>query len=369
MVRCFRLPFHRRLRIREMPFRRPVARRPYRGRVAREGGVAVLSNEWRAWVAENLLLRVPRKALVASLIASGVPRAVAARELSAIGRSPLLAGANRVARLVRRHEIVARLLRDVAKTGKGLERRSGVSVDEFYERYYAANAPVVLTDALAPWPEVLRWTPARLAERFGDVVVSVMTARDSDPLYEVNYAAHTSPMPLRDLCRRIEEAGTTNDFYLGANNQLTRQPGMEALARDVDPPHPLFDDRRDGAFSMWIGPAGSVTALHHDTANVLFCQAYGRKRVLLFPPFELSLLRSAHHGVHNEIDAEHPDLDAFPDFADVVRREVELAPGDGLFIPVGWWHHVRALTPSVSVSFTNFRVSNRFAWYYPGSAK
>ena len=28
-----------------------------------------------------------------------------------------------------------------------------------------------------------------------------------------------------------------------------------------------------------------------------------------------------------------------------------VGPGEVLFIPKGWWHHVRSLTPSISLSF------------------
>jgi ribosomal protein L16 Arg81 hydroxylase len=96
------------------------------------------------------------------------------------------------------------------------------------------------------------------------------------------------------------------------------------------------------------------------------CQVYGRKRVLLCPPFELSLIRNTHHGVYSDIDAESPDLDAFPEFAKISRKEVVLSPGEALFIPVGWWHHVRTLEMSINLAFTNFRAPNEFGWYGPG---
>jgi ribosomal protein L16 Arg81 hydroxylase len=112
-----------------------------------------------------------------------------------------------------------------------------------------------------------------------------------------------------------------------------------------------------------------VTPLHHDTANVLFCQAFGKKKITLFPAFELFLTHDAHHGVHSPIDLDHPDLEAYPQFSEAMRKEVELSPGEGLLIPLGWWHHVRALDVSISVSFTNFRRPNYYDWYYPGLVK
>jgi hypothetical protein len=51
------------------------------------------------------------------------------------------------------------------------------------------------------------------------------------------------------------------------------------------------------------------------------------------------------------VDVEHPDLGAHPAFAGAHHYDVLLGPGDGLFIPKGWWHYVRALTPSWSLNF------------------
>jgi ribosomal protein L16 Arg81 hydroxylase len=42
-----------------------------------------------------------------------------------------------------------------------------------------------------------------------------------------------------------------------------------------------------------------------------------------------------------------------------------LEPGEAIFIPVGWWHHVKSLEVSISVSFTNFVFPNYYEWKYP----
>ena len=54
------------------------------------------------------------------------------------------------------------------------------------------------------------------------------------------------------------------------------------------------------------------------------------------------------------VDAEHPDLAKFPLFVNVPSAlclETVLGPDDTLFIPCGYWHYVRALTPSFSLNF------------------
>jgi ribosomal protein L16 Arg81 hydroxylase len=46
---------------------------------------------------------------------------------------------------------------------------------------------------------------------------------------------------------------------------------------------------------------------------------------------------------------------------------VILEPGESLFIPIGWWHRVVSLEPSISVSLRSFIWDGGCAWYLPGS--
>jgi hypothetical protein len=333
-----------------------------------------LAGSWVAWVVENTALGAPRDALVAALCAAGVPERVARREVDAIRRRPAMGGAVRVGQRVQRHELYSRLRRELASLAREpleVERRAHLSADEFFDRYYAGNVPVVVTDALEPWPNLARWNPAYFKDAFGDVEVEVMTGRDADPACDANVEAFSSKTNLGAFCDRVTSAGTTNDIYLVANNRATNRPALAPLLADVATPHPYLEPGRDASWtSLWFGPAGTVTPLHHDTANVLFCQVHGRKRLVLVPPFELSLMDAMHHGVYSAPNDVEPtdgegDLDpgelAYPSY-----KQVILAPGEGLFIPVGWWHRVRALDVSISLAFTAFRRPNRFEWYYPG---
>jgi ribosomal protein L16 Arg81 hydroxylase len=70
-------------------------------------------------------------------------------------------------------------------------------------------------------------------------------------------------------------------------------------------------------------------------------------------------------GVFSEVDCESPDNVAHPAFQNAHKRELVLEPGEALFLPVGWWHHVRALDVSITVTFTNFIYPNSFEWDHP----
>ena len=64
--------------------------------------------------------------------------------------------------------------------------------------------------------------------------------------------------------------------------------------------------------------------------------------------------------------AEPGIVQRFPKLDGLHVHRVTLAPGDALFVPLGWWHQVTALDFSVTVTHTNFRWKNDFHEGHPG---
>jgi len=324
------------------------------------------------WAAENLLRGVSRDEVIHALEAHGVSRDEADRQVDAVRASPAFVAAGALSRRVRQLEMMAalhtHLAREAPRPG-AVERRERVAAEEFFERYYATNTPVLITDLCASWEAIRRWSPAYFKERIGDVEVQATSGRDGDPDYDMHTAQHSQLTRMGDFVDRVVAAGETNDFYLVANNRNMDRGPLQVLFDDVILPAGILDPSRvAGCVALWFGPGGTVTPLHHDTSNILFSQVYGRKRVTLIAPAEISLLNGI-RGVYAAIDCEKPDLARHPTFAGVVQKQVDLGPGDTLFLPVGWWHHVRALDVSISLAFTNFVRPNSFDWYRPGTCK
>jgi lysine-specific demethylase 8 len=106
--------------------------------------------------------------------------------------------------------------------------------------------------------------------------------------------------------------------------------------------------------NAWIGPRRTVTPLHTDPHHNLLCQVYGTKAVVLFPPSESANMYPFQTGLStnsSQVDARRPDLLQFPGFANAAGLRCVLRPGQVLYLPVGWWHYVESLSPSISVSF------------------
>ena len=93
-------------------------------------------------------------------------------------------------------------------------------------------------------------------------------------------------------------------------------------------------------------------------------QIIGRKRVRLVAPCELPRIYNMRH-CFTDVDAKAVDLQRFPAMAGVTIHDCVLEPGEILFLPVGWWHHVEALDISVTLAATNFRWNNDFYTNYP----
>lgn len=234
-----------------------------------------------------------------------------------------------------------------------IERRSALSREEFFRDYFHANRPVILQGLLDDWPAYRLWSPEYLKSTCGDAQVEIMAGRDADPNFEINCERHRATISFGDYVDCVVD-GSGNDSYLVANNRFLETGPGQKLLRDIVPFPEYLDggDLRCRAF-FWLGPAGTITPLHHDTMSLFLAQVVGHKRIAFISPDQTQHMYNR-VGVFSDVDYERPDLARFPLFGHVVAEDFILNPGEVLFIPVGWWHHVRSLTASISVSFTNF---------------
>lgn len=245
---------------------------------------------------------------------------------------------------------------------KHIERRSNVSRAEFLEEYYAANTPVILSGLMDGWKACTRWGPEYFKTVRGDETVEIQAGRDKNPAYEEDDSQLRKTVKFSDYIDMVTTGGETNDYYLTARNNFFSRPGTKALLNDIEVFREYLktDNPGDGTF-LWYGPKGTITPLHHDLMNIFMAQVQGRKRVILIPSSESDLVYND-FAVYSPVDPVNPDYARHPKFRAATVYDVELAPGEVLFLPVGWWHHVTSLDVSMTVSFNNFVFLNEFKW-------
>jgi hypothetical protein len=336
--------------------------------------VVAIDQEWRRWVAENVLLRNEPLSIVEAMVRAGVDRATAMWEVQAAIDHPYIRAARQLAisaagaagnldaKIEKRDWVLDCYRRAAlqATTHGKVPRTTKLSRQAFLDNYYALNRPVVMTGAMDEWPAMTRWTADELKRRLGNRVVSVQANRDNDANYEVNSAKLRSEMTFGEFIDVTETVGETNNYYITANNSETNREALKDLWNDIIPfTDYLRDDDPSNRGFFWFGPKGTVTPLHHDLTNNFMAQVRGRKLVRLIAPYELPNLYNNRH-CYSAVNLDNIDYDQFPLFRNVTVIDVEIGPGDLLFLPVGWWHYVRGLETSITMTFTNFVFDNDF---------
>ncbi|KAI8961619.1 Clavaminate synthase-like protein [Daldinia sp. FL1419] len=173
--------------------------------------------------------------------------------------------------------------------------------------------------------------------------------------------------------------------YLAQHPLFTQLPVLrnDILIPDycytTPPPHPADPsidqpELDEPLLNAWFGPPGTITPLHTDPYHNILTQVVGRKYVRLYSPSNTNRMQA--RGKENGVEMGNTSLmdvgivegwDAIPDeeeeeeerlseedlanFREVPFLDCILEPGDALYIPIGWWHYVRGLSISFSVSF------------------
>ncbi len=225
---------------------------------------------------------------------------------------------------------------------------------------FGGGAPCVLRGLVRDWPAVAvgRDSPAALVQylaRFdsGKPVDAIMTPPEvegrifyNDTLTGFNFLRNQ--LPIAKLAEQVlRYAAFVHPPAVAAQSALIAEclPGFTA-----ENPLTLLDARVQPR--IWLGNA-ITTPTHLDEWNNIGCVVVGRRRFTLFPPGQIrnlyiGPLDFAPTGAPMSlVQLRAPDFVRFPKFREALSAAVsaELGPGDALFIPPLWWHHVESLEP------------------------
>ena len=237
---------------------------------------------------------------------------------------------------------------------------TGPTADAMSDDHLRATQPWVQRGLVAHWPMAQAGrrsaadAAAYLKSTWRGETVGMLLAQPSvggrffynDTLTGMNFGREMAPLDVvLDALLKMADDPQAPGVYVGSTTVDTCLPGFRA-ANDLP-----FGDR-DPLVSVWLGNRSRIAA-HFDLPDNLACVVAGRRRFTLFPPEQLANLyvgpldlTPAGQAV-SLVDFAQPDFERYPRFAQALEHAqvVELEPGDAVFIPSMWWHHVESLTP------------------------
>lgn len=322
--------------------------------------------DWKRWIAENLLRGAHADELADILIREGFHESLARLEVETAAQHPYVAAAQSLGRQIRKRDwfLHVRQMMEREHGSPSIERRGRIDGETFHTEFCGLNRPVILTEMVSDWPAIRKWTPQYLRERCEDEMIQIQARRDSNPGYEIEKDAHRDSCRFGDFVQKVFFGGVSNDCYMTASNATSNSAVLDRLWNDIQMPPEITDPSgaKERTF-LWIGPSGTVTPLHHDLTNNFMAQITGRKRIRIISPAHHPFIYNHRH-CFSRVDIDNVDEAEFPLFRNALIHDFVLHPGELLFLPVGWWHHVVAMDPSITVTFTNFVGMNDFTDSY-----
>jgi hypothetical protein len=239
-----------------------------------------------------------------------------------------------------------------------VETRSDVTPEIFAREILPAAQPVLLKGLVASWPAVSQ------GQTSPDAVAAYLKAMDSrrpasvleagsaikgrfaygPDMHDFNFNRRTRSISegLDQLLGLLEHP---NPPYVYIQSTPVAQYLPRFLTENVNPLLPPFV-----LPNIWISNQTRAQT-HNDNDHNIACVVAGRRRFTLFPPEQVSNLyigpleHTPSGRAISLASLEEPDFDTYPRLREAIShaRIAEMEPGDALFVPRYWWHHVQSL--------------------------
>jgi len=239
----------------------------------------------------------------------------------------------------------------------GVDVVDTISPEAFKREYIDTHTPVLMRKVTANWPAMKKWSFEFFAnlQLPKQVFLEMNNVLQQKGEYEV--------MDYGDYIRRIAADSSEPGKRPGYLSVFKIFRAFPQLKEDVDFSI-LNQHKLKNTVAGWIGPAGTVTGYHVDWGDNVLAQVCGRKEVRLVAPKESKYMytspRFDQGTTSSLVDVDNFDAERFPLFEKAKQYRVVIHPGEMLFIPRGWWHYVRSLDKSISVSNISYDTKGFF---------
>ena len=227
-----------------------------------------------------------------------------------------------------------------------IPRVKTISKKDFVRLYLKPQKPVIIEEFDGGWDAHSKWSLEYIKEVAGEKIVPLY---DDRPVHhEDGFNEPHAEMKMADYIDLLKREPTKFRIFLW--NALKEVP---ILQNDFS--YPDFGIRLLKKVPMlFFGGRDSHTFMHHDIdfANIFHFHFEGEKRCILFPQSENKYLYRVPHSIitHESIDFSNPDYEKWPALKKAKGYTSTLKHGEVLYMPEGYWHYMKYLTPGFSMS-------------------
>lgn len=231
-----------------------------------------------------------------------------------------------------------------------IERVETISKEDFYNHYIKKQKPLVIQKLTKDWPAYEKWNLNYIKSIAGDNIVPLYDDRPVSHKDGFNEAHAT--MKMADYIDLLQSKPTNYRIFL---YDLMKE--VPILQKDFK--WPSIGLRLVKQLPMlFFGGENSKVFMHYDIdySNILHFHFHGKKQCMLFAPDQTPFLYKVPHALiaREDIDFDNPDFDKFPALLKAKGLITTLEHGEMLYMPEGYWHYMKYLTPGFSMSLRAF---------------
>ena len=227
-----------------------------------------------------------------------------------------------------------------------IPRVKTIGKDAFLNQYFKPQKPVVIEKAIEDWPAYKKWDLDYMKTIAGHVTIPLYDDRPVD--YKDGFNEAHAKMKMSDYIDLLKREPTRYRIFLW--NALKEIPELQK-----DFTFPDFGLRLLKDIPMlFFGGRDSYTFMHYDIdfANIFHFHFEGTKQIILFDQNQNDYLYKVPHSLitREDIDFANPDFEKWPLLAKAKGYQTTLNHGEVLYMPEGYWHYMRYITPGFSMS-------------------
>jgi len=227
-----------------------------------------------------------------------------------------------------------------------IDRVHTITKEDFIKNYFKPQKPVVIERFIEDWPAFSKWSLDYMKEVAGDKTVPLYDDRPVD--YKDGFNEPHATMKMREYVDLLKTKPTKYRIFLW--NILKEVPELQK-----DFTFPDFGLKLlTGLPMLFFGGKDSHTFMHYDIdlANIFHFHFDGKKQCILFDQKQNKHLYKIPYSLitREDIDFSNPDVKKWPALKKATGYITNLEHGNVLYMPEGYWHYMKYITPGLSLS-------------------